>query len=208
MKPVVFNKNPFVAVGFALLLVCFLNAVLQAQSVVVTKWEGPWKESPNWDYWRGMLNNGGTMWAWNNSQGHRKFAIDMNNDGRYEYWQEEFAIPEKPVLLIHHWDYNQDNVDEAIAWAESGNWIEKVWDGNKDGKMDSWCMYSAASCVDYQGATKNNINIKDKKLALDNAEKEYRNSANKNETAKKYAETQFIRTDVIYRICNDIVTKK
>ncbi|OWY24307.1 hypothetical protein C7N43_12070 [Sphingobacteriales bacterium UPWRP_1] len=208
MKPVIQYTNPYVAFGFALLLVCLLQPVLQAQNVVVTKWDGPWKDSFNWDYWRGTMSDGNTMWAFDNSQGIRKFGIDTNNDGNYEYWQEEYSIPDKPALLIHHWDLNQDSVDDAIAWAEAGKWIEKVWDSNKDGKLDSWCMYAATSCADYQSATKNNINLKEKKLALDNAEKELMTSANKNETAKKYAKAQSDRTSTIYRICTDISTKK
>lgn len=180
----------------------FHNAITQAQTVV--KWEGPSKDNQGWDYWKGIMSDGSTMWVWDNSQGERKFAYDTNNDGRYESWQEEFSIPGQKVLLVHHWDINQDSKDEGIAWCEGGVWIEKVWDSNNDGLFDSWCMYNAPGCVQYQSATKDSYSLVEKKNALDVAYRDYIAAQKSNSAPQKRAENLYQRANLIYNICMGI----
>ena len=190
---------------FSVAVLLFHNSLTQAQTVV--KWEGPSKDNLGWDYWIGTMSDGTTMWVWDNSQGERKFAYGTNKDGRYESWQEEFSVPGQKVLLVHHWDANQDGMDEGIAWCEGGIWIEKVWDDNKDGIFDSWCMYNASGCVQYQSATKGSYSLVEKKNTLDAAYREYVDTQKSNSAPKKRAENLYQRADLIYNICMGLETR-
>ncbi len=184
---------------FALCFWIGMDSQLQAQGVA--KWEGPWKDSVGWDCWRATLEDGSTMWVWDNAQGERKFAFDKNNDGRYESWQEVFAVPNQPVLVIHHWDENQDNREEALAWCDGGTWIEKVWDSNNDGAFDSWCKYEVPGCVQGQCAGKGSFRLVEKKNTFDAAYREYVSAQSQSTLVQKRAYAQYKRADLIFRIC-------
>ncbi|OWY19893.1 hypothetical protein C7N43_19755 [Sphingobacteriales bacterium UPWRP_1] len=171
-------------------------------SNIVRQWEGPWNNNEGWTYWKGTMANNTATWLFDNNQGERRIGYDLNNDGRYERWQEELTLPGKPALQVYHWDYNQDGTDNTIAWAEAGNWIEKVWDANYDGLFDSWCSYTQPGCVQFIAAS--DCNLAEQKRAFDAAYKAYLEAQQGNATTQKYYYLLYQREDLIFKICKNI----
>ena len=181
-----------------LLLTLMLNTIVWAQ-----QWEGPWKDAQGWTVWRSASGDGTTTWVWDNGTGERRIGYDTNGDQRYETWQEEFTIQGLPMLQVYHWDKDQNNVDEATAWAENSVWIDKVWDSNGDGLLDSWCNYSMANCAGFQCALKGSYSLVEKKNQHDMTYQAYLQTQTNgsNFTAQKRAYLQYQRADLILQLC-------
>jgi len=171
-------------------------------SNIVSQWEGPATDKPGWTYWRATMGDNSQMWVWDNGQGERRFGYDTNNDGLYEKWQEELSVPGLPLYQVYHWDRNQDGTDNAIAWAEGGAWIEKVWDSNSDGLIDSWCSYSQAGCSQY--LMYSDCNLVDKKNTFDTAYRNYLTGQSRSAIEQKRLYSIYQRADLIFRICKNL----
>ncbi len=169
---------------------------------IVSKWEGPYTHNEGWTYWKANMGDGSGMWVWDNGKGERRFGYDANNDGQYESWQEELTIQGMPLYQIYHWDRNQDGTDNAIAWAEGGAWIEKVWDSNNDGLIDSWCSYKEPGCAQF--IMNAQCNLGDKKSEFDKAYYNYLNAQSNGPTYQKRAYSIYQRADLVFKICKNM----
>jgi hypothetical protein len=193
------NNTLKVLLVFLFFFVLANSAQVRAQD----RWEGPWKDSNGWNCWRAAMGDGSTMWVWDSGKGERKVAYDKNNDGRFETWQEIFSLPNQPVLAVYHWDENQDNRDEAMAWLDGNNWTERVWDSNNDGLLDSWCRYDSPEYAQGRSAGKNSFSLAEKKNTHDAAYRTYL-SQSQNTLSQKWAYVQYVRANLIFRICKII----
>lgn len=144
------TTRPYLPALAAVLVLTALITVFQSESFAQgTRWieKFPNAQEGGW-LWHGIEPDGATFWGW-----------DLNGDGRFEKYKWIIEVPQKPTIEFFVWDKDQNNRPEGYAWAESGRWIESVWDTNGDGSYEllrSYISTQACSLV----TLKNNFQTK------------------------------------------------
>lgn len=117
-----------------LTLMAFLLLVTNTQSSLAqgTQWTY-YRTSGNGLLWKGVEPDGSVRWGWDDTgDGHiEKWGLDLDGDNRLEvFW----------------WTPDRDNSVRGWAWASNGQWLESVWDFNRDNFYEHWVSYTGSSC--------------------------------------------------------------